>query len=90
VGLLEFINEKRVLDFYLEQIKVNTIEFLKNKPWYKEDISREIIKLRDEEEMHNKIIICKNLWKLLFEASMSYIDPDRRGLMTFLDTLMNM
>lgn len=76
---MELINEKRVLGFYLEQIKEDTIEFLKNKPWYKEDISREIIKLRDEEEMHNKIIICKNLWKLLFEASMSYIDPDRRG-----------
>jgi hypothetical protein len=76
---VEFINEKKVLDFYLEQIEADSIEFLKNKPWYKEDISKEILRLWDEEEMHNKIIICKKLWKLLFEASMSYIDPDRRG-----------
>jgi hypothetical protein len=76
---MQIINEKSVLNFYLGEIEKDTIEFLKDKPWYKEDISREIIKLRDEDEMHNKIVICKNLWKLLFEASMSYIDPDRRG-----------
>lgn len=29
--------------------------------------------------MHNRIEIAKNLWKLLFEAAMSYIDPDKRG-----------
>jgi len=73
------IDEKKVLDFYLDEIKKDSIAFLRNKPWYKEDISKEIINLRQEKEMHNKIKICKNLWKLLFEASMSFIDTDRRG-----------
>lgn len=76
---MENINERKMLDFYLEEIDRDSIEFLKNKQWYKEDIKCEILKLRGEEEMHNKIKICKNLWKLLFEASMSYLDPDRRG-----------
>ena len=76
---MNIINEKMVLDFYLSEIDKDSILFLKNKPWYKEDISKEIIKLREETEMHKKIKICKSLWKLLFEASMSFIDPDRRG-----------
>ena len=76
---MDIINEKKVLDFYLSEMDKNSIAFLRNKPWYKEDISREILKLREETEMHNKIKICKSLWKLLFEASMSFIDPDRRG-----------
>ncbi len=76
---MESINERKVLDFYIEEIQRDSIEFLKNKQWYKDDIQCEILKLRDEEEMHNKIRICKNLWKLLFEASLSFIDPDRRG-----------
>lgn len=29
--------------------------------------------------MHNRIEIAKNIWKLLFEGAMSYIDPDKRG-----------
>jgi hypothetical protein len=76
---MDIIDEKKVLDFYLDEIKKDSIAFLRNKPWYKEDISKEIINLREEKEMHNKIKICKNLWKLLFEASMSFIDTDRRG-----------
>lgn len=76
---MENINEKKVLDFYIGEIQKDSIMFLKNKQWYKDEIGSEIIKLRDQEEMHNKIEICKNLWKLLFEASMSFIDPDRRG-----------
>ncbi|QAA34343.1 hypothetical protein [Clostridium manihotivorum] len=83
------IDEKIVLDFYIDQINNDTIYFLKNKPWFKEDISKEILKLRGETEMHNKITICKKLWKLLFEASMSFIDNDRRGyddLFNYFDT----
>jgi len=76
---MNIINEKKVLDFYLSEMDKDSIEFLRNKPWYKNDISTEIIKLREETEMHNKIKICKRLWKLLFEASMSFVDPDRRG-----------
>lgn len=86
------INEKRVLDFYIDEINKDSIAFLKNKPWYKEDITREIINLREAEEMHNKIKICKNLWKLLFESSMSFIDPDRRGyddLFSYFDEYVN-
>ena len=66
VLFMEGINEKRVLNFYLEEMDRDTIAFLKDKPWYRSAISEKIIKLREEEEMHNKITICKDLWKLLF------------------------
>lgn len=89
---MEMINEKKVLDFYISEMDKDTIVFLQNKPWYKNEISKEILKLREESEMHNKIKICKSLWKLLFEASMSYIDPDRRGyddLFNYFDEYVN-
>ncbi|WP_291570141.1 hypothetical protein [Clostridium sp. UBA4548] len=76
---MNMIDERKVLDFYLEEMDKDSIVFLKNKPWYKEEIAAEVKKLKEEKEMHNKIKICKNLWKVLFEASMGYIDPDRRG-----------
>lgn len=86
------INEKKVLDFYINEIGKDSIAFLKNKPWYKKDILREISNLREADEMHNKIKICKKLWKLLFEASMSFIDSDRRGyddLFAYFDEYVN-
>lgn len=75
----EYINEATVLDFYVEEINKDNIKFLKGKESYKKNIAEEISKLKQENEMNEKIRICKNLWKLLFEASMSYIDPDKSG-----------
>jgi hypothetical protein len=55
------VNEKIVLDFYLEQIKLDNIEFLKGKDLFKEKIEKEIISLRDAENMHESINRAKNL-----------------------------
>lgn len=89
---MQSIDEKKVLDFYIGEIEKDSIVFLKNRARYKEEITREIINLREASEMHMKIKICKNLWKLLFEASMSFIDPDRRGyddLFSYFDEYVN-
>jgi hypothetical protein len=89
---MQSIDEKKVLDFYIGEIEKDSIIFLKNRTRYKEEITREILKLREASEMHIKIKICKSLWKLLFEASMSFIDPDRRGydeLFSYFDEYVN-
>ncbi|HLR35931.1 MAG TPA: hypothetical protein VK071_11480 [Tissierellales bacterium] len=52
---------------------------MKGKDDFKNSISEEIKLLLEEKDMHNRIKIAKNLWKLFFEAAMSYIDPDKRG-----------
>jgi hypothetical protein len=89
---MQSIDEKKVLDFYINEMQKDSIVFLKNRSRYKEEITKEIINLREASEMHIKIKICKNLWKLLFEASMSFIDPDRRGyddLFSYFDEYVN-
>lgn len=73
------INETTVLNFYLEQMENDNIIFLQNRDDYKSIIKDAIISIRDEHDMHKKIQAAKVLWKSLFEASMSYIDPDKRG-----------
>lgn len=76
---MSLVNEKIVLENYLNQISKNNIIFLKNNPDLKNKIEKQILKLKNEENMHNKVQIAKDLWKSLFEASMSFIDPDKRG-----------
>ena len=76
---MAYVNEEIVLEFYLEQIKNDNVTFLKGKDNFKNRISKEINLLLKEKDMHNRIEIAKNLWKLLFESAMSYIDPDKRG-----------
>lgn len=76
---MNYINENTVLDFYLEQMDKNNIEFLKNREELKAEVKENVIELRGAEELHEKIEIAKRLWKVLFEASMSHIDPDMRG-----------
>lgn len=73
------VNETSVLNFYIEQIHQDTIFFLKGRDEFKQKIEQQIILLRDEENMHVKINHAKVLWKLLFEVSMSFIDPDKSG-----------
>lgn len=73
------VNEKIVLNYYIEQMKEDKISFLKNKNYFKEKIEKEIINLRDEDDIHEKIQYAKELWKVLFEAAMTYIDSDKRG-----------
>ncbi|MGH4123268.1 MAG: hypothetical protein ACREV6_10125 [Clostridium sp.] len=89
---MDYINENVVLCFYLEQIEKNNIVFLDGREEFKERIKENIVKLRDAEDMHDKIQTAKNLWKSLFTASMSYIDSDMRGydkLFTYFDEYVN-
>lgn len=86
------VDEQIVLKSYIEQIKNDNVKFLKGKDNFKNSILEEINLLLKEENMNNKIKIAKNLWKLLFEAAMSYIDPDKRGyddIFTYFDEYVN-
>lgn len=77
--ILDFINESTVLNFYLEEMEKDNIAFLQNRNEFKYTIRDAIVSIRDEKDMHKKIQAAKVLWKSLFEASMSYIDSDKRG-----------
>lgn len=73
------VNENIVLDYYLQLMADDEIEFLVGRDNSKASISACINALKEAESMHQKIEIAKDLWKLLFEASMSYIDKDKHG-----------
>jgi hypothetical protein len=73
------LNETAVLNYYLELVDKGEIKFLKDREVYREAIIKAVAALRDAEGMNNRINAAKDTWKLLFEASMSYIDPDKRG-----------
>jgi hypothetical protein len=73
------LNETSVLNFYLEEMERSNITFLKDRQAYHESIKKGIINLRDAVGMNDKIKEAKELWKGLFEASMTFIDPDKRG-----------
>lgn len=74
-----FVNENIVMQFYLEQMEQDNIIFLKNRAYAKEQIAECINQLISETKMNNKIQIATKLWKLLFDAAMSYIEPDKQG-----------
>ncbi|NHJ04391.1 MAG: hypothetical protein EAX90_06180 [Candidatus Heimdallarchaeota archaeon] len=73
------VSENKVMDFYLDLIKKDKIKFLVNQEEKKKTISDLINNLKSFEDIHDKISIAKELWKVLFEASMSYIDSDKQG-----------
>ncbi len=84
----EVINEKVVMQFYLEEIKNDEIAFLVDRPKYKEKIIDYINDMIHAEKMNDKIKIACGLWKILFEAAMSFIDPEKQGydkLFSFFD-----
>jgi len=74
-----FVDEKTVMRFYLEQIDADQIGFLKDKKEHKEQIRTYIEQLLTEDKMNNKISIACKLWKVLFEAAMTSINPDKSG-----------
>ncbi|MGL5675813.1 MAG: hypothetical protein ACRDDX_05350 [Cellulosilyticaceae bacterium] len=76
---MNYLNEKVVLDFYLKQVEEGNVNYLKGKPQYEKRITEQVKALRECETIHKKIGIAKSLWKALFEAAMSDIDPDKRG-----------
>jgi len=73
------VSENTVMDFFLDLMKKDEIQYLVSKEEEKECITTLIKKLKTTEEIHDKIQIAKELWKTLFEASMVYIDPDKQG-----------
>lgn len=75
---MSYISEEVVLKFYIDLIDNDKINFLYN--YRNKSIIKENIKLLiNSNKIHDKIEISKNLWKELFESSMSYIDKDKKG-----------
>lgn len=82
------VNEKIVLDYYLQLIAEDEIEFLVGRESSKTAIIDCINALKEADAIHQKIEVAKDLWKILFEASMSFIDKDKHGydgLFTYFD-----
>ncbi|MDU1413090.1 MAG: hypothetical protein E6929_09790 [Clostridium sp.] len=79
------LNENSVLEFYLQEIENDKIYFLKNKKEKKKIVSELIYKLKQSVSMNEKIIIAKELWKTLFEASMSSLDSNKDGYDTLFE-----
>ncbi len=77
--LMTLINENVVMDFYLNLIKEDKINFLIGKEEGKRLVIEKISILKKSEDIHDKIQIAKDLWKILFELAMEYIDPDKQG-----------
>lgn len=73
------INENTVLNFYLKQMEEDNISFLVGKEKIKNDIREDIEKLLVLEDIHQQIQVAKSLWKVLFSASMSALNTDKRG-----------
>lgn len=74
-----FVDENVVMHFYLEQLNDDKIHFLQGNAAGKRQIAEMIAQLLSAHKMHNRIIVAKKLWKVLFAAAMSSLDPDRQG-----------
>lgn len=74
-----YVNEKIVMEFYLQQMVEDKIIFLQGNDSKKQQIRGLIEEMIREETMNRKINIACKLWKSLFEASMSYISPEKQG-----------
>ena len=74
-----FVDEKIVMQFYLEQLDADKIDFFNGKDELKAHAHAYIEQLIKEEKMNNKISIAVKLWKVLFEAAMTFINPDKSG-----------
>ena len=73
------VNESIVLDYYVELIAADQIEFLTGRKKSKTAIISCINEMKKADSIHNKIEVSKTLWKLLFENAMSFIDKDKHG-----------
>ena len=74
-----FVDEKTVMRFYLEEMDADRILFFKEKDELKMQARTYIEQLLNEDKMNNKISIACKLWKVLFEAAMTSINPDKAG-----------
>lgn len=89
---MSVVNEKMVLNYYIEEMDKDRIQFLHGRDECKEKIKEDILLLRDAENMNTKVQAAKKLWKHLFDAAMGYIDPDKRGydsLFSYFDRYVN-
>lgn len=75
----KILDEKVVMRYYLEQMDKDQINFLKGKESTKRNIAAALEQLIAADKINEKIQIASKLWKLLFEASMTFIDPNRQG-----------
>ncbi|MHA1210912.1 MAG: hypothetical protein ACTSSH_00485, partial [Candidatus Heimdallarchaeota archaeon] len=76
---MKSISETIVMDYYLELMKANKIKFLVDKKEEKKELKKLINQLKKTEDIHDKILVAKQLWMLLFDTSMTFIDPDKKG-----------
>ncbi|MCG3217013.1 MAG: hypothetical protein KAS63_09840 [Candidatus Heimdallarchaeota archaeon] len=86
------ITEEKVMDYFLELMNDDEIDFLINKEEEKRSISELITTLKKTDEIHDKIQTAKKLWKKLFEVSMVQIDTDKKGyddLFKYFDEFVN-
>lgn len=89
---MKSVDEKLVLQFYIDEINKGNIHFINNRGDYKSKLEECINKLIATESNHDRVTIAKEIWKILFDASMSYIDPDKRGydkLFSYFDEYVN-
>lgn len=77
---MPIITEDTVMEFYLNLVKKDKIQFLIKQKELTKIVVKNIKKLQKEPNIHDKIKTAKDLWKALFEAAMIYIDPDKQGL----------
>ncbi len=75
----KLLNEKKVLDFFVNKVKNKEINFLEDKDTISKELISLLNQLQNSSNMHEKITLAKQIWIILFENSMSFIDPDKRG-----------
>jgi len=73
------ITENIVMDYFLELVDQDEVDFLVGKPEEKKCVKELIEELKETDEIHDKIQAAKKLWKMLFEVSMVHIDSDKQG-----------
>lgn len=76
---MNYLNEQLVLDYYLDLMDHQKIDFLIKHQSKYEHIKHHILVLRNEKSMNKKIQSAKELWKVLFTCAMSHIDPNQSG-----------
>lgn len=75
----KFVDETTVMQFYVDLVKEGRINFLKDKPEKSEKIISLVTGLMQAQNMNSKIVIACDLWKVLLEASLSSVSPDKSG-----------
>lgn len=86
---MNFIDEAQVLDYYVDLLHQKKIHFFEIKPHLKAQFLDQITGLKDQQDLHQRIEAAKRIWKILFEASLTAIHPDKGGydsLFSYFDT----